>query len=195
MFFKKKIKFFLFGLLDNLKSRYEYYLTETCCARLQKVGKEVNIAPDAVISPYANFLLNHKSVMSIGAETQIRNYVSIKVRGELTIGRNVEIVYFSIIHCDKRIVIGDNCMIAESVSIRDHDHNYHLSDIPFVEQGFKRADVIIGNNVWIGAKSSVFKGVNIGDNVVIGANSVVVKDIPSDSVAVGAPARIIKKLE
>ena len=54
--------------------------------------------------------------------------------------------------------------------------------------------ITIGNDVWIGAGVQVLPGVTIGDNVVIGAGSVVVHDVPSDSVAVGNPCRVIKKL-
>ena len=52
----------------------------------------------------------------------------------------------------------------------------------------------VGNNVWIGGNVVVVPGVTIGDNVVIGAGSVVIKDIPSNSVAVGNPCRVIKNL-
>ncbi|EPP5334280.1 acyltransferase [Vibrio harveyi] len=53
-------------------------------------------------------------------------------------------------------------------------------------------DVRIGNDVWIGANVFIVEGITIGDNVVIGANAVVTKNIPSNSVAVGVPARVIK---
>ncbi|CAM9023976.1 unnamed protein product [Wickerhamomyces anomalus] len=56
-------------------------------------------------------------------------------------------------------------------------------------------EIIIGNRVWLGANVTVLAGVHIGDNVVVGANSVVTKDIPANSVAVGIPARVVKKLE
>ena len=54
--------------------------------------------------------------------------------------------------------------------------------------------ITVGNSVWFGGGVTVLPGVTIGDNVVIGAGSVVVKDIPSNSVAVGNPARVIKTL-
>ena len=54
--------------------------------------------------------------------------------------------------------------------------------------------ITVGNDVWIGAGVHVMPGVTIGDNVVIGGGSVVVKDIPSNSVAVGNPCKVIKKL-
>jgi acetyltransferase-like isoleucine patch superfamily enzyme len=55
--------------------------------------------------------------------------------------------------------------------------------------------VIIGNNVWLGSRSIILKGVTIGDNSVIGAMSLVTKDIPPNSVAGGIPAKVIRTLE
>lgn len=54
--------------------------------------------------------------------------------------------------------------------------------------------VSVGNNVWIGAGVQVMPGVTIGNNVVIGGGSVVVKDIPSNSVAVGNPCKVIRPI-
>ena len=53
---------------------------------------------------------------------------------------------------------------------------------------------MIGNNVWVGTKATILQGVTIGDNAVIGANAVVTRDIPANSIAVGAPARVVKTL-
>lgn len=55
--------------------------------------------------------------------------------------------------------------------------------------------VIIGNNVWLGENVTILKGVEIGDNVIIGAGSIVTKSIPSDSIAVGVPARVISNMD
>jgi acetyltransferase-like isoleucine patch superfamily enzyme len=112
-------------------------------------------------------------------------------RGSLKIGVSGFIGKGSIIVARDAIYIGHNSMIAEYVTIRDQDHKIEVSG-PFGLNGFVTAPIRIGNNVWIGAKATVLKGVTIGDNVVIGANSVVTHDIPSNSVAVGAPARVIR---
>ena len=84
------------------------------------------------------------------------------------------------------ITIGDNVTMAPRVHILVHDAS---------TKGFlnytKIGRVNIGNNVFIGAESVVLPNVNIGDNVVIGANSIVTKDIPSNSVYAGNPAKFI----
>ena len=54
--------------------------------------------------------------------------------------------------------------------------------------------VIIGNNVWIGGNTVITPGVTIGDDVVIGAGSVVTKDIPSHTIAVGVPCKVIRDI-
>lgn len=89
------------------------------------------------------------------------------------------------------IAIGDNCMLAESVYITDadwHDH-YHR-----IYPG-KRAPVTLQDNVWVGDRVSICKGVTIGENSIIGAASVVTKDVPANAIAAGNPARVIAELD
>lgn len=92
-------------------------------------------------------------------------------------------------HC-YHIRIGSNVTLAPRVHILAHDAS------TFMFFGYTRAaDVNIGDYVFIGASSIVMPGVTIGDRVIIGAGSVVTKDIPSNSVAVGNPARVICSLD
>ena len=88
------------------------------------------------------------------------------------------------------IEIGDDVTLAPRVHILCHD----ASTKAFMNYT-KVGNVIIGNRVFIGAESVVLPGVTIGDDVVIGANSTVTHNIPSNSVAVGSPARVICTLE
>jgi maltose O-acetyltransferase len=88
------------------------------------------------------------------------------------------------------IRIGSNVMLAPYASITDH--NQHETEPGAITY---KGPVIIGDNVWIGRNAAVTPGVSIGDGSVIGANSVVSRDIPPNSLAAGAPARVIRKLE
>jgi len=90
------------------------------------------------------------------------------------------------------IHIGDNCMLAPGVHIYTATHPVDaIERNSGLEFG---APVTIGHNVWIGGRAVINPGVTIGDNVVIGSGTVVIRDVPSDVVIAGNPARIIKKL-
>jgi maltose O-acetyltransferase len=93
---------------------------------------------------------------------------------------------------EAQVTIGDDCFIGPNVSIYTACH----STDP-VERNSRREwaePVTIGDNVWIGGSVTILPGVTIGDNVTIGAGSVVTKDIPSNSIAVGNPCKVMKTL-
>ena len=93
---------------------------------------------------------------------------------------------------EAHVTIGDDCFVGPNVSIYTACH----STDP-VERNTRQEwamPVTIGNNVWIGGSVTILPGVSIGDNVSIGAGSVVVNDIPSNTIAVGNPCKVIKQL-
>lgn len=97
------------------------------------------------------------------------------------------------IRCRKAIVIGKNVAISRGVTIWDTDAHQVLYEDGSESVVDKK--VTIGNNVWIGNNVTILKGVTIGDNVIIGAGSIVNKDIPSNMLAVGNPAKPIKQIK
>ena len=90
------------------------------------------------------------------------------------------------------VTIGDDCFIGPNVSIYTACHSTDPVERNTRQEWAK--PVTIGNNVWIGGSVTILPGVSIGDNVSIGAGSVVVNDIPSNTVAVGNPCKVIKLL-
>ena len=93
---------------------------------------------------------------------------------------------------EARVTIGDDCFIGPNVSIYTACHSTDPIERNTRQEWAK--PVTIGNNVWIGGSVTILPGVTIGDNVTIGAGSVVIGDIPSNTVAVGNPCKVIKNL-
>lgn len=114
----------------------------------------------------------------------------------LTIGENVGMSQAALI-CHKSIIIGNNVKIGGGVCIYDTD--FHSLD-PVIRRSSEdlknRAEkpVVIGNDVFIGAKSIILKGVTIGENSVIGAGSVVTKSVPANQIWAGNPAKFIRNI-
>ena len=96
------------------------------------------------------------------------------------------------------ISVGDNCLFACGLKIHTHDGAVSvLNNLNYFdgERMDKMARVKIGNNVYTGTDVTIMPGVTIGDNCIIGAGAVVTKDIPSNSVAVGVPARVVRTID
>jgi maltose O-acetyltransferase len=125
----------------------------------------------------------------IGKNIRIYKHVKICHPQNLEIGNQSSISIGCIISSKRKIKIGQRTAISPYCCIYDHDHV-----LPEIKKSkFKVNPVVIGNDSWIGAHVVILKGVKIGNNVTIGAGSVVSKDIPDNSIAVGIPAKIVKK--
>jgi acetyltransferase-like isoleucine patch superfamily enzyme len=112
---------------------------------------------------------------------------------ELIIDEGATIGRFNHIYATKRIEIGKNVLTADRVYIADNVHQYEDINVPIKNQPVKQlGEVYIGDGSWIGENACII-GARIGKNCVIGANAVVLKNIPDYSVAVGIPAKVIKR--
>lgn len=116
----------------------------------------------------------------------------------LTIGNNCSIGEYNHITACNKITIGDGLLTGRYVYIGDNSHgglSKEESSIPPVQRELKsKGEIVIGRNVWIGDKVTILGGVHIGDNVIIGAGSVVTHDIPSNCIAAGMPACVVKNI-
>lgn len=136
------------------------------------------------IFPYNKFWLGEKSV--IEDFTTVNNGV-----GDVLIGDRTFIGVSNVIIGP--VIIGDDVMTAQNVVISGMNHSYSDIGIPPTMQPVTSAVIDISANVWIGANSVITSGVQIGKHSIIGAGSIVTSNIPPYCVAVGNPARIIKK--
>jgi maltose O-acetyltransferase len=124
---------------------------------------------------------------------KILERVTIEYPEKLQIGRGVGLNTGCWINASGGVTIGDNVLIGPNCIIHSANHETNQLDIPIQFQGFEFRSVRIENNVWIGANTIVLPGISIGYGSIIGAGSVVTKDIPPYVIAVGNPARVIKK--
>lgn len=130
----------------------------------------------------------HKTV-GIKSTTKIYGNGEIHIKEGTYFGSNT-----SIVANPKNAVIniGKNCMISHEVHLRTSQYDVKTLHLPKQDRKSIYADITIGDNVWIGKGVYIKGGITIGNNVTIGANSVVVKNIESDMIVGGIPAKIIR---
>lgn len=135
----------------------------------------------------------HKA--QIGHNTNIRPTVILREPRNIIIGSHCEFNNNSVLNGGRnaaKLRIGNYVLVGPNVAFYVSNHNTLNSGIPIKEQGYQEKDIIIEDDVWIGANSVITSGVHIGTGAIIGAGSVVTRDIPPYCIAVGAPAKVIK---
>lgn len=156
------------------------------------VAKGVVIEPHAHLDGYTQERISYG--IEIGKNTTIRRYAYIIARrGFVRLGHDVSVNPFCWLSGSGGLQIGNNVRIAAHVSIVAAQHVYEDTKTPIRLQGLRTQGISIGNDVWIGSGARILDGVVIGDGCVIGANAVVTQSIPAYSVAVGIPAKVMKK--
>lgn len=179
-------------------------------SRLGALGDECDIQPGSVFEYAANIHIGHSCRIArhalLRANTgkhpgiMLGNRVSILEnallnanQGTIHIGDRSWLGPFSLIYGNGGVSIGKDVMIASHCAINTVSHHTDKTSIPMNDQGIYTAPVIIEDDVWLGIGSTVLQGVSIGRGSIIGAGAVVTRDIPPWSVAVGTPAKVIRK--
>jgi acetyltransferase-like isoleucine patch superfamily enzyme len=117
-------------------------------------------------------------------------------RARITIGAGTFLNIAVMVASVELVEIGEHCMFANGCFITDGAHRFDDPEKPVPWQGFTtKGPTRIGDNVWCGANVVITSGVTVGERCVIGANAVVTEDIPPFSIAAGAPARVLRKIE
>lgn len=136
---------------------------------------------------------NPKSVLynlgqiTLGNNCRVHIGAKLYNEGEINIGNNTYINPGSLIIIKNKLTIGSGCAISWGVTIMDDD----LHSI--TNKSEDKGEIIISDNVWVGADCKVLKNVCIGEGAVIAAGSIVTKNIPANCLAAGIPARMIKE--
>ncbi len=171
--------------LANMKNRFLF----------GAYGKDVYIEPGVFI--------NRPRFVQMGDHVRVKRNTSINLHPKdkrskeilLFIGDNTIISESCFISACNRIVIGENVGVSPNVMIIDNSRKIGDISRPSKEQELKIGHVHIGADSWIAYGACVMPNVTIGKHCIIGALSVVNRDIPSYSVAVGAPARVIRRFD
>ena len=188
------------------KVRLDYYKS-----KLKHIGENVRIGVGVkIVNP---------GFISLGDNVRIADHCTLIARGEggITIGDNVSIndrvyldtessetgyikiendVYIgtgTTLFGHKGLEIGDHVLMAQNITLTPYSHIFDDPDSNIITQGGHSKKVVIGRDSYIGMRSTIMYSGDIGEGSVIGAGSVVVKPIPPYSVAVGCPAKVIRK--
>ncbi len=142
--------------------------------------------------PYSTYLLMKKNAKIIvednfsiysGARIDVAANAVLRL-GSGYINHNLTLV------CRKEITIGNNVAIAPDVTFLDSDdHDIYYNG----KKNNKTQPIVVGDNVWIGTKAMILKGVHIGNGSVVAAGAVVTKDVPENCLVAGVPAKVIKR--
>lgn len=128
-----------------------------------------------------------------GKNVNINHRITLVNPNNIEVGENTLIADYSTIFGINGVRIGKNCLISVGCGISSLNHSINSKDRS--KAGYEKStEVIIEDNVWLGMNVCVLPGIKIGENSIIGAGSVVTKNVPSNQIWVGNPAKFIKNL-
>ena len=159
--------------------------------RMADPGLLVHLAKVARFHSYAH--VEPRRRLTAGPGLRMSPLASLRNGERIVLGRDVHVgerCYLWAGDSTGRIVMGDKVLLAPEVFVTAS--NYGVAHgAPVMDQPKREADVVIGSDVWLGARVVVLPGVTIGDGAVVGAASVVSRSLPGHCIAVGSPARVV----
>lgn len=115
--------------------------------------------------------------------------------GDIDLGDHVNIGFHSEVFSGSRVTVGRYGLFAAYTYLVGGGHEFDRPDVPVIEQARSSRGITLGENVWLGTGAKVLDGVTVGRDVVVGAGAVVTDDLPDGVVAVGVPARAVRRRE
>lgn len=154
-----------------------------------KIGKKTKLYNTTIFIRGDNHILiiDEDCIIKGGSFWFEDSFCKIHIGKETTI----ESADFAVTENKSTILIGADCMFSDEIVLRTGDSHAIIDQSKNIKIN-NAQDIIIGNHVWIGSRSTILKGVVIGDNTVIGTGSIVTKSVLCNTVSVGIPARMIK---
>ncbi len=145
------------------------------------------------VCPKTTFEIGPNAVVRLGRWSWIGHGCKIRAHeGVVEIGAKSVLGQECTISAFQHVSIGRECILADRVMLIDFDHGVVEVDRPVRDQGIYKRDVRVGHNVWIGYGACLLRGVTVGDNAIVGTSTVVTRDVESNAVVAGAPARVLR---
>lgn len=187
-------------LLARLHYRWRRLASALTAARCAEAGSHVYLGSGTNVTGHSHIHIRGRFVaMERNRIVAIESHGGMHFTPTLVLGNDVSMENDCHIAAANRVEIHDRVLIASRVYVSDHSHGgataADLALPPNSRPLKSRGPVVIEADVWLGEGVCVLPGVRIGQSSIIGANSVVTRDIPPRSVAVGAPARVIRTLD
>jgi acetyltransferase-like isoleucine patch superfamily enzyme len=200
-----------------LITRFKHIIRERLLRSDQQLSQLGLLGQQCMISPLAKFQGNLANIfiedgvrigdhvliqahsqggmIRIGPRTLLKQFAQIMSYpgGSIEFGADSSVNPFCMLYGHGGLSIGSKVRIAAHTVIIPANHKFDRLDAAITAQGLDRKGIRIEDDVWIGANCTICDGVTVGTGSIIGAGSVVTRDIPPMSVAMGAPARAIKK--
>ncbi len=148
-----------------------------------------------LIARFAYFIHDHvapRAQMHLAGNPRIHPTASLRCGRNIYLGKNSHINQFCCIwaSANSRIILGDNLLMGPGAKMFSSNHRTDLG-IPMNLQPWEERDILVGNDVWIGANAVILAGVAVGDRAIVAAGAVVTRDVPPNTIVGGVPARII----
>ena len=161
-----------------------------------RFGNSVTIENNCEIDGYASekIILGH--CVKIGAYSKLLSTSHFSKFGKgLKMGNNSAIGDFTHFGAPGGIVIGNDVIMGSYISFHSENHNFLDTSKLIREQGVNSKGIVLGNNIWVGAKVTFLDGCQVGDNSVVAAGAVVNGIYPPNSIIGGVPAKVLKTIE
>lgn len=160
--------------------------------RLKGDLRQLYLADKVKLKSYSTLDLSSGGSIRLGGGTVISEYARIiSGGGQVKVGRKCSLNPFSILYGHGGLIIGDFVRIAAHVVIVPSNHRFDRLDMPIHEQERRAEGIQIDDDVWVGANATILDGVHIGRGAIVGAGAVVTRDVPSNTIVAGVPAREI----
>jgi acetyltransferase-like isoleucine patch superfamily enzyme len=187
---EEKGLFSTFGLESRVCTPFEAINPQyICIGNFVSINRDMKISVFKDFTHHINFIRQHYP----GLESQVKQEDYVFEDSNIVIGDCTSIGRYCFITAANRVKIGKAVILSDRVYISDSDHRYENPDIPILYQSMtKNGSVVIGDHSFIGVGVTVLN-CSIGKHCIIGGHSFVARDIPDYSIAVGTPAKVVKR--